>query len=158
MEKIKNSAGILCVILWLAATGCTARPEPASAPEPVLDFVALADFEDAPAGFSQVLLRMQLLHTRADILKHGLSTPEEHQARLAYFRTQFREDVFLVSGADTIPCYDAHAERLYMDLPYMNFILTFNHPIAQGDELLVRDVVYSGQTVLATIQPKTQLQ
>lgn len=121
---------------------------------PVLDMVAIADFDSEPSGFSQVLLKLQLLNTRADILKYGIHTPEQHQERLYYYRTQFREDVFLVSGADTIPCYDLHAERLYMDLPYMNFVLTFERPLEQGDQLLIHDIVFTQETVLLNIDPK----
>ena len=157
---IKNRRILFWGTLGLMLVGCMGKPEGASGPkpEPVIDFTALTDFEGNPQDFSQVLLRIELLHTRADILKHGLSTPEEHQARLEYYRTQFREDVYLVSGIDTIPCYDAHAERLYMDMPYMHFILTFNHAVALGNELLIKDVIYSGQTLLTAIKPKTQLQ
>lgn len=134
-------------------TGC--KQDAASAAQmPVLDMVAIADFDSEPTGFSQVLLKLQLLNTRADILKYGIHTPEQHQERLHYYRTQFKEDVFLVSGADTIPCYDLHAERLYMDLPYMNFVLTFERPLKQGDQLLIHDIVYTQETALLNIDPK----
>lgn len=134
-------------------TGCQQNATPA-AQMPVMDMVAIADFDSEPTGFSQVLLKLQLLNTRADILKYGIHTPEQHQERLHYYRTQFSEDVFLVSGADTIPCYDLHAERLYMDLPYMNFVLTFERPLTQGDQLLIHEIVFTQETVLLNIDPK----
>lgn len=152
---IEHLIGALCLCLLPGLTACK-QDAPADGQAPVLDMVALADFELEDAGFSQVLLKLQLLHTRSDILKYGIHTPEEHQERLQYYRAQFKEDVYLVSGADTLPCYDLHAERLYMDLPYMNFILTFNHPVSRGDKLLVNDIVYTQQTVLLDIDPKTQ--
>lgn len=121
---------------------------------PVLDMVAVADFDEGEADFSQVLLKLQLLHTNTDILKYGIHTPEEHQQRLYYYRSHFKEDVFLMSGADTIPCYDVHAERMYMDLPYINFILTFGRRLSQGDKLLIHDIVFSHQTAILDIITK----
>ncbi|MBK6861532.1 MAG: hypothetical protein IPG95_14780 [Saprospiraceae bacterium] len=90
----------------------------------LIDFRALADLEDTTSEFSQVILRMELFKTHSDILKHNIGTPEEHQKRINYYITEFKNDIFLISANDTIACYDAHAERLYIDLPYMNFILT----------------------------------
>jgi hypothetical protein len=145
---------LICVMLGLAS--CKQAPADTAQP-PVLDMIAVADF-DTGADFSQVLLKLQLLHTRADILKFGIRSPEEHQARINYYRDHFKNEIFLVSGADTLPCYDVHAERLYMDLPYMNFILAFNHPVSRGDELLIHDIVYSNQSVLVAIEPKMQPQ
>ncbi len=152
---IKHQIGLLCLCLLPGLKACK-QDAPPAAQTPALDMVAVADFESEDTGFSQVLLKLVLLHTHTDILKHGIRTPEEHQERLQYYRTQFKEDVYLVSGADTLPCYDLHAERLYMDLPYMNFILTFNHPVSRGDKLLISDIVYTQQTVLIDINSKAQ--
>ena len=107
---IEHLIGALCLCLLPGLTACK-QDAPADGQAPVLDMVALADFESEDAGFSQVLLKFQLLDTRSDILKYDIHTPEEHQERLQYYRAQFKEDVYLVSGADTIPCYDAHSLR-----------------------------------------------
>lgn len=154
VRRIEHRLGTLCLLLSLAACQQDAPPVVQT---PVLDMAAVADLESSEDGaVGQVLLKLQLLNTRTDILKYGIHTPEEHQERLQYYRTQFKEDVNLVSGADTLPCYDLHTERMYMDLPYMNFILTFNHPISPGDRLLISDIVYTRQTVLLDIDPKIQ--
>lgn len=145
---------LICAMLGLAS--CKQAPADTVQP-PVLDMIAVAYFGTG-ADFSQVLLKLQLLNTRSDILKFGVGSPEAHQARLNYYRAHFKDDIFLVSGADTIPCYDVHAERLYMDLPYMNFILAFNHPLSEGDKLLINEVVYSQQSVILDIDPKTEVQ
>lgn len=159
MSPLKiNTLLVMCGVLVML--GCIAKQEPAApnVPEPVIDFKALADLQESGADFSQVLLRVELLNTHTDILKYGISSPEAHQARLSYYRTDFKNDVFLVAGIDTIPCYDVHAERMYMDLPYMNFILTFNHSLSNNDELLIHDVVYSNKTIFVTIDPQIPLQ
>jgi hypothetical protein len=119
---------------------------------------ALATFEQTDSEFNQVLLRLQLLNTNTDILKYGLSTPEEHQARLSYYLFGFKNDLSLISSGDTIPCYDAHFERTYMDLPYMNFILTFHHGVKEGDELMIHEGVYTQQHLVFTIEPNQNQQ
>lgn len=159
-KKINNSMIPISVAVLLYCAGCSQRVESPISEElvPVLDFVAVADIEEETSDLGEVLLRLQLLHTRTDILKYGINSPEEHQQRLSYYRTHFKEDIFLVSDTDTIPCHDVHAERLYMDLPYMNFILTFNRRLANGDKLLINDVIYSQHTVILDIDLKMQTQ
>lgn len=156
----KNLFNSFYLSVLLLTAGCSAKPEQVRtvAEEPVINFVALADFQAPAAEFSQVLLKIELLHSKADLLKHGISTPEEHQARLNYYRAQFKDDVYLLSARDSFPCYDVHAERMYMDLPYMNFILTFNHQLTTSDELLINDIIYSNKSVRVAIDPKMQLQ
>lgn len=145
---------LICISSFFLMSGCNGDDDQnALRREPVLDIRALADFAEADAEFNQVLLRMQMLHTNADILKRGLQTPEEHQHRLSYYLFGFKNDITLISGTDTIPCYDLHMERTYMDLPYMNFILTFNHAIKEGDEVLVNDIVYTQQMLITTLEP-----
>lgn len=152
---IKSRTGIMYLCLLLGFAACKQETAQVVQP-PALDMAALADFDSEHTGFGQVLLKLHLLNTRADILKYGIHTPEEHQERLYYYRTHFKDDVFLLSGADTIPCYDLRAERMYMDLPYMNFILTFERPMSDGDKLLIQDIVYTQQTAILNIDPIMQ--
>ncbi len=147
-------------VLLHANMACSTKTDSASEElrTPVIDFKAMTDLENQNADFNQILLRVELLNTHADILKFGISTPEQHQGRLNYYRVDFKNDVFLVTHNDTVPCYDLHAERLYMDLPYMNFVLTFNHTLSSNDELLINDVVYSNKALLVKIDQKMQHQ
>lgn len=161
MERTGNRTFIKFSLLWLSCLmlSCSSKSDQlAMEKEPTIDFRALADFSDTPSEFSQVLLRIQLLNTNADILKHGLATPEEHQRRLSYFLLGFKNDISLISHSDTIPCYDLHMERTYMDLPYMNFILTFNHRVSSGNELMIKDLEYSKQIIFTTIEPNRNVQ
>jgi len=138
------------ILIW----SCSTKEDlPSNDPNPKLDIRALAEFGQENE-FSQVLLRMQLLNSHADLLKHGLSTPEEHQNRLSYYLFGFKDDVALISQGDTIPCYDLHFERTYMDLPYMNFILTFHHSVQEGDEILLYEGIYTQQTLVFSIEPR----
>jgi len=157
MAKIKSFSIILYMLVLV---GCSTKTDSAQAmeKEPLLNFVAVADLQDTLSEFSQVLLKIELLNTKEDILKHGINTPDEHQARLNYYRTKFKNDIYLISHKDTIACYDVHAERLFMDLPYMNFILTFNHHVADKDLLQINDIVYSNKSVLVDIDQIKQAQ
>ena len=149
--KINELLECFYMVVMLTLASCAAKTDHGGRPEPVIDLKAKADLQDSYSDFNQVLLRIEMLHTHADITKYGISTPEEHQSRLSYYRTAFKDDIYLIDQNDTIPCFDVHAERLYMDLPYMNFVLTFNHKLSEGDELMIRDVVYSNKILLVTI-------
>jgi|WetSurMetagenome_2_1015567.scaffolds.fasta_scaffold75980_2 hypothetical protein len=160
LSKTKQLFNLLYMLGMFTFISCAAKTDTSTAErnEPVIDFKAIADLRDTVSAFSQIVLRLELLHTHTDILKYGISTPEEHQARLNYYRVNFKNDIFLIATGDTIPCYDVHQERLYMDLPYMNFILTFNHHFSKEDELQINDVVYSHKTLLVAIEPKSEAQ
>lgn len=156
MLLIKSEKFIwLTLLLGLIYCGCQPNTDSVTGPEhqnPVIDFRAFTESLNEDNEFNQVLIRIQILHTNTDILKYGITTPEEHQARLNYYRVDFKKVLHLISQGDTLPCYDLHAERLYMDLPYMNFIATFHHPITIQDEILIHDEVYTNMKVVAAIE------
>lgn len=162
MQMIKNRILLIISSFIVAFTiGCgpdTSALSFSGSKEPVIDFRALTSLSGEVSDFNQVLIKIRLLNSNADILKFGISTPEEHQSRLNYYRVDFKYDVKLISNGDTIPCYDLHAERLYMDLPYMNFIATFHHSISTQDEIMIHDMVYTSKDVFVGIEQNEQTQ
>ncbi|MDP1725784.1 MAG: hypothetical protein Q8M15_03300 [Bacteroidota bacterium] len=104
------------------------------------------------ANSSSVILRVQLVGSKADLIKYGLSITHEQRLRNDYYMLKFSKDIYLISGADTIPCVDSHSEQLYMDLPYRTFILNFGeYLIKDNDEILVIDRVFSNKPLLVSI-------
>lgn len=101
---------------------------------------------------ASVILRIQLMGSKADLIKYGLNTSQEQHQRQEYYILNFTRDIYLISGTDTIACNDSHMEQLYMDLPYRTFILNFGeHAIKEQDEILVMDKIFSNQALLVSI-------
>lgn len=118
-----------------------------------IDYDAVYINQDKTSDYTQILLRMSLKNYQGDILKFGLNTPEKHQERLHYFIQEFKNDISLVSNQDTINCIDAHFERLHMDLPYRNFILTFKQDnFESNNHIMINDFNYSNQILKLSIQ------
>lgn len=140
-------------MLWLGCNRDNTNVNLQQFNQPVIDYNAIYVVEEDLKDFSQILLKMSLKNVQVDIIKFGLSSPKQHQQRLNYYIQNFKQDIFLVSDTDTIPCTDSHFERLYMDLPYRNFILTFNTDIlGEQDHLLIKDPVYTNQLIKLSIQ------
>ncbi len=152
-REIKIFAFLQLIFIGSLILGCSGSNDQLKKDlDPEINFSALSDLSDSTTQFSQVILRIELLNTSADILKYGLHRPEEHQQRLSYYLFGFKNDVSLISRGDTIPCYDLLFERTYMDLPYMNFILTFNHDVKAGDEVMIHDTEYTKQNIFVTVE------
>jgi hypothetical protein len=138
---------LIMVLLLLGAMGCRENEgELDFNADPVFDLEVLAI--DHQPDHHQLLLRLQLLHYPGDMLRFGLTTVPEHQARLEYYTLAFKEDLFLLAGRDTISCLDSHFERLHMDSPYRDFILTF--PKSSGEtptDLILIDRQYTGEAL-----------
>lgn len=120
---------------------------------PSIDFDAIHSVGEESSDYTQVLLRMSLKGYQSDLLKFGLASTQQHQDRLHYYINDFKNEIRLVANNDTLNCIDAHFERLHMDLPYRNFILTFNQrTINVEDYLLINDVIYTNQQLSIRIR------
>lgn len=140
------------VYIWIY-TACGSENPYQPETYPSIDYDALYIAEEQPGNYIQIILRMSLKNHKGDIIKFGLSSPEEHQERLHYFFQEFKNDINLISNQDTIGCIDAHFERLHMDLPYRNFILTFKESgFNVNDYLLINDQTYSNQLLKLSIR------
>lgn len=120
---MKNCKITLLVLLALTFGSCKKEQEPRTTKVPELDIQAI--MADQQGGLIQVLLRLELLNYHGDLLKYGLSDVAAHQERLRYYQLSLKKDLYLLTKTDTIPCLDSHLERINMDAPYRNFILTF---------------------------------
>jgi hypothetical protein len=63
-----------------------------------------------------------------DILKAGISSPNEYYGRLQYFISGLQNDFKLAAGKDTLACSLCNFERTYSVSPYSNFVLAFDRP------------------------------
>lgn len=157
MSNLKTSllsilAIMVCLGGWLGCHDDQAIDKLAQIQNPVLDFTAIYAEEESAGEYSQVFLKIALKNYHGDILKFGLSSPAAHQERIQYFIRDWKQSIALVAGSDTIPCTDSHMERMHMDLPYRNFILTFKQSsIGDLDHLLIEDTVYSNQLIKLSI-------
>ena len=61
----------------------------------------------------------------ADILKHGLETEQGYYDRVAYYSHLVKNDLYLLSGKDTIDCLDVHMERNYGVAPFLDLSAVF---------------------------------
>jgi hypothetical protein len=157
MTKRTSKASIVLLLLFLGGvmTACQSDSSQSAIATsgPAIDFDAVYVENEVPGDYVQVLLKMSLMNQQGDILKYGLSMPEQHQQRLQYYMQDFKNNIQLISGRDTIPCLDSHFERLNMDLPYRNFILTFQRPFIQAsDQLLIGDPIFTQQIIQTSIR------
>lgn len=91
--------------------------------------------QEAPAGhFSTYILRVEREDGKYDPLQLHAPTPEDYADRLKYYTYGFSHDVYIVHGADTIPCAFQHLENIHGVSPYINQILSFEGvPAAKSD-------------------------
>jgi hypothetical protein len=152
--KLKNKYCLFPLALLLLIMGQTAcyQSEASFTPyeEINIDYRAVFKEEFRTEEQVQVLLRISLENYDGDLLKYGINEPEKHQERLNYYITDFKNDIKLLSNGDTLSCLDSHFERLQMDSPYRNFILTFNTK-TKPQELLIEDRVFANQLIKLTI-------
>ncbi len=118
--------------------------------EPSINFEA-HDLNKSPLpgdSIRQLVLRISLTNSRADLLKLGIQSPEQHQERLLYYISDFKEQLSLESEGSKLSCLDSHLERTHMDLPYRNFILTFTGPdVYTHKTLKVEDPILTNRTI-----------
>lgn len=156
--KERNNAWRFLVLVLLIGIGFLAcrEEQPMSVTNlesPTIDFNAIVLEDPVATGQVQVLLKVSLENHTGDLIKYGISKPEIHQNRLKYYISDFKNDITLVAGDLKIECVDSHLERLHMDLPYRNFVLTFPYnKFNEGDHLLINDHIYSNKTIQLTIQ------
>lgn len=142
------------VLTCFALFGCSISQE---IQNPRVDFHAKFFQPEQTNEPTQILFRISLLNTNADLLKYGLSEPTMHQERIAYYINGFKEHIHLISKGDTIPCVDSHFERLQMDVPYRNFILTFpSQDVDEDTVLLIEDIVFSNNLVQVSIENENE--
>lgn len=155
-QRTSKVLAFLCILIvggMVMACQPDNSPSTTSAATPAIDFDAVYVENDGQGEYVQVLLKMSLMNYPGDILKFGLSSPEQHQQRLQYYMQDFKNNIRLISGTDTILCLDSHFERLNMDLPYRNFILTFQQPsIEAADQLLISDLIFTQQIIQTSIR------
>ena len=108
-------------------------------------------------GMHYFLLRMQSNTNNADVLNFQSASLEDYQNRVSYFSFDFRNDLQLVDGQDTLSCKLYHFERRYGVTPYVEFMLGF--PAAdsaitahQDKTLLIKNRVFGHRPLPITIQ------
>ena len=148
-------SGFLLLLLF-GSLGCMQdKAAEGSAGRPLFD-MEVQTIEQL-GSHQQLLLRLQLLHYGGDLLRFGLRTVSEHQERLRYYTQDFRQDVRLVSGGDTLACVDSHFERLYMDAPYRDFVLTFpGRAPVDPTYLILYDRQFTGELLQLKLPEKNE--
>ncbi len=143
----------VCILYFLIWSACGVSDSRPKQHPPKIDFDGVAIENPETLGQLQIMLRMSLKNYDGDILKYGLNESQAHQERIQYYLSEFKKDLFLVTKADTISPLDVIFERPQMDLPYRNFILTFNHASLENqDRLRINDPVYSQKIIETTIR------
>ncbi len=72
-----------------------------------------------------------------DLLKHGVTSPQEYQERLYYFSFDFQNDIQLFQGDTSYSCKLFHFERSYNLTTDKSFVLGFDKPVKGYQEDMV---------------------
>ncbi len=88
-------------------------------------------------GLQYFKLRMQSKQGE-DVLMTNLSDPAEYDLRVNYYSFDFKHDIYLVEGADTLQCRLFHFVRSHGIAPYVDFVMAFDQASqASGNKQLV---------------------
>lgn len=97
-------------------------------------------------GLDYYDLKIKLINSEGELLKHDLSSSSEYQKRVEYFAFGLEKDIRLVNGKDSIRCSMFHFERSYEAAPYCTILLGFksleNNKNAQLT-LVLEDKIFS---------------
>ena len=69
-----------------------------------------------------------------EVLRNDLGSLEEYKSRVEYYAFDFKDDVFLVQGNDTVYCEMSHFERAYDATPFCNIMIGFPSKEIKDDE------------------------
>lgn len=89
------------------------------------DYTLLDSMKSSFAGLEYYTLKMSASGHNKDFLLYNLGSEEEYYKRVNYYTVNAQQDVYLVRGADTLPCELYHYERTYGVTPYNNMLLGF---------------------------------
>lgn len=81
--------------------------------------------QDSEGYFSHYLLRIERLDGQHDPIRYRLTAEDDYSMRLQYYAHAFTNDVYILSGTDTIPCAFHHLEPSYGIAPYVTQVLSF---------------------------------
>lgn len=91
-------------------------------------------------GYQYINLRLDSKDQKTEALKVGLQSQQQYYERLQYLTTLIPEDVYLIDGADTLPCKLHHYERTYKMTSFSDITLVFENKNKQtNDKILVFD-------------------
>jgi len=103
--------------------------------------VSLEDF----AGIHFFNFRIRKQDKNGEVLRNELTSIEEYKERVEYYSFDFKNDIFLIQGNDTIPCEMSHFERAYDATPYCNIMVGFPSKEIIGNEdctIVVHDKIF----------------
>ena len=78
-------------------------------------------------------LRLQSAYSKRDALNVAISSAKNYQQRINYISFDFKNDIVLKEGNDTLKCHLFHLERSYSPVPYVEFILKFDASKGSGN-------------------------
>ena len=73
-----------------------------------------------------IIMKVFTLDGKSSPLSQGINNESEYYNRVGYLNSDVKNDIFLVSGEDTIPCIIHHFERTYNMTNYLTLIFAFD--------------------------------
>ncbi|MCD6067123.1 MAG: hypothetical protein K0S33_1949 [Bacteroidetes bacterium] len=112
--------------------------------------------KEAIAGQQQYLqFRLRIAsENNPDVLKEQAHDEAEYNAQRDYYENGLADDVFVVSGKDTLTCLMHHMERNYNALPYAEILFAFEPGDRKSDCYLVLNDKVFGKGYIKFYFPK----
>ena len=81
-----------------------------------------------------------------EVLRNELTSLEDYRERVEYYAFDFKDDIFIVQGIDTIHCEMSHFERAYDATPFCNIMIGFPSKRINDNEdctIVVHDKIFN---------------
>jgi hypothetical protein len=105
-------------------------------------------------------LKIMITNGEGELLKYGISSPQDYNERVKYYAFQMQNDISMVENGDTIPCGLYHFERAYDVSPFSTFLLGFKKSKKEkvdGEKTIIfYDKVYDKGIIKFTFNNKEQ--
>lgn len=92
------------------------------------------------SGMQYFDLRIEIDKANGELLKYGLHSAREYEARINYLAFEIKNNIELIDGNDTLPCVMHHFERVYDIVPYATVLLGFKQ--VSTDLMHEKTIVY----------------
>lgn len=96
-------------------------------------------------GLQYFTFRIAAENQQQELLKVGITSPEDYYSRIEYFSFNMQKDFKLIDGKDTLPCVLFHFERVYGLAPNATFVLGF--PLTKEEQTDDKKIICPDKTI-----------
>jgi hypothetical protein len=88
-------------------------------------------------GLQYGIFKIGTISGNNEFLKQGVVSEQEYFDRIQYFISMVQNDIYLVSGLDTLPCKMHHFERTFSINSFDNIVLGFDADQKKVDKTVI---------------------